>query len=81
MNHLEEQLSRCFAAIFPDLPEAEIRNASMEKVSGWDSIATINLVGVIEEEFQIDIDPADVEEIASFESAASLLRARSSTMS
>jgi len=79
MSDVEEQLSGCFSAIFPDLPDAEIRNASIETVSGWDSIATINLVGVIEETFEIEIDPSDLEQLASFQSAARLLRDRGAT--
>jgi acyl carrier protein len=74
MDSLEAQLSRCFSAVFPTLGENDIPSASFETVEGWDSIATVNLIGVIEQEFQIDIDPADLDQMVAFQSAATLLR-------
>ncbi len=55
MDPVHNKLTKCFAAVFPDLPAAEIPSASLGRVPNWDSLATINLIALIEEEFQIQI--------------------------
>jgi len=52
----ENRLIRCFASVFPMLSEDEIRSASAEDGGVWDSLATVTLVPVIEEEFNVQID-------------------------
>jgi len=49
MDPVHNKLTRCFAAVFPDLPATEISSASLGSVPNWDSLATINLVALIEE--------------------------------
>jgi acyl carrier protein len=56
MPNVETRLVGCFLTIFPQLSEADIRNASQEKLEQWDSVAAITLVNVIEEEFTTQID-------------------------
>ena len=73
MNNLEGRLVRCFSLVFPDLSEAEIPRASMASVGSWDSLATINLVTVIEEEFGIQIEADQLGEMASFDMIHDLL--------
>jgi acyl carrier protein len=36
-------------------------------VAGWSSLATINIVSLIEEEFEIDVPPDRFEDMGSFE--------------
>jgi acyl carrier protein len=40
-------------------------------VQGWDSVATVTLMSVIEEEFEIEIDPENIATLLSFDSALS----------
>jgi acyl carrier protein len=68
MDPVYSQLTRCFAAVFPDLPATEISSASLGSVPNWDSLATINLVALIEEEFQIQTEPEDLARLVSFNS-------------
>jgi acyl carrier protein len=77
MNEIEERLSRCFSAVFPDLPESDIPLATAGAIEGWDSMATITLVSVIEEEFGIEIDPEDIEHFISFETVFEYLSSKS----
>jgi acyl carrier protein len=70
---LASRLGRCFAAVFPEIPEVELTSARMESVAGWDSIATITLVNVIEEEFGVQIDPEDLPRLVSFEGVRNYL--------
>lgn len=76
MSNFDTRLLRCFSPVFPELTEAEIPRASMASVGSWDSLATINLVTVIEEEFGIQIEPEELGELASFEMIRELLRGK-----
>jgi acyl carrier protein len=67
-------LIKCFSAVFPELSEKDIREASLTSVPGWDSVATINLLAVIEEEFSIEIDPQDLGHLVSFKLILDYLR-------
>jgi len=65
VNEIRPRLIRCFAAVFPELTPAQIVAATPTSVQAWDSVATITLTTVVEEEFGIPVD--DVEMAASFE--------------
>jgi acyl carrier protein len=54
VNNIQTRLTRCFSAVFPNLSEQQITNASLETIDGWDSIAAATLVTAIEEEFEIE---------------------------
>jgi acyl carrier protein len=70
------RLVRCFSLVFPDLDPAEIPQAAVASVAAWDSLATVTLVAVIEEEFGIQIEPDDVVELISFELTCDYLAQR-----
>ena len=61
------QLEDCLAVVFPDVPRKQLCRASISSLAEWDSLATLTLVGVIEETFQIKIPLDDLEEFLSFE--------------
>lgn len=67
MDDLRQRLVRCFLTVFPDLTEEEVPQVGVASVGSWDSLATITLVTVIEEEFEVQIPPDDLEQFASFE--------------
>ena len=67
MNETRVRLEKCFQAVFPELNGPELARASMLSVGGWDSLASVTLLAVLEEEFQIQIDPEDLEHLVSFE--------------
>ncbi len=67
MEELRERLSQCVAAVFPDLTPQEIPVASVASVSNWDSMATVTLHTLVQEEFGIEIDPDDLEQFVSYE--------------
>ena len=66
MDDLDVKLVRCFQAIFPDLSRDDIQQASAETVPAWDSVATINLLNVVAEMFQIEFDWDTLEGMNSF---------------
>jgi acyl carrier protein len=71
MNDNRERLTRCFSAVFPELNERRIASASPKTVAAWDSIATVTLVSVIEEQFGIGVEPAAFDRLVSFSSILS----------
>ena len=66
MTDTRQRLITCFSAVFPDLTEAKIPSATVSSVQGWDSIAMLNLVNVIEEEFKLEMDFEVIPELDSF---------------
>jgi acyl carrier protein len=66
VNDLQGRLSRCFAAVFPNLPESQIATASLDTVEGWDSVAAATLITSIEEEFGVEFDMETVGNLTSY---------------
>jgi acyl carrier protein len=73
MPDLDDRLVRCFSSVFPELSGEEIRSASAESLSDWDSFATVTLVALLEEEFGLEIDPGDLGRLLSFERVRSYI--------
>lgn len=71
-----DRLIQCFAAAFPELHGERIPLASMETTAGWDSLAVVTLVALVEEEFGVDVAPTDLERFASFEEILTYLEPR-----
>ena len=73
MNDLQGRLSRCFAAVFSNLPESQIASASVDTVKEWDSVAAATLITTIEEEFGVEFDMDVVGNLTSYEAIAAEL--------
>jgi acyl carrier protein len=73
---LSETLVECFAAVFPDVPREELVDAAVENTEEWDSIASVTLLAVLEEEFGVQIDDLDLPELSSFDKVHDYLAAR-----
>lgn len=73
MADVRERLEACFAGVFPELSPAEIRQASMASLSEWDSMATVTLLSLIEEEFEVEADLDELGDVLSFEIIADYL--------
>lgn len=67
MDNNRERLAACFTSVFPDLAPEEVPLASMASIGKWDSLATITLLTVIEEEFSLQVPADDLEQFASFD--------------
>lgn len=75
MSDLQGRLTRCFAAVFPSLPEQQITTASLDTVEGWDSVAAATLITAIEEEFGVEFDMETVGNLTSYEAIETYLAA------
>jgi acyl carrier protein len=74
MQNLEHRLARCFSSVFPDLDEEQIRNASIESVPGWHSLASVTLISVIQEEFGVQVSLTDLPNLVSFSAVQNYVR-------
>jgi hypothetical protein len=67
MNDFRERLAQCFLLAFPELKAPEVYGASLASVAAWDSLTSIILANVIEEEFQVKLDYEILPELISFD--------------
>ncbi len=75
MNDLQGRLTRCFAAVFPNLTESQIATATLDTVEGWDSVAAATLITTIEEEFGVEFDIEAVGNLTSYQAISDYLSA------
>ena len=73
MTEIENRLMECFTAAFPDIPVDEIRSLQAKDSDLWDSLATVTLAGLVEEEFDMDIGAEQAPHFVSFESLVAFL--------
>ena len=66
MDPITDRLSSCFQTVFPQLGPDQVTTASQASLSAWDSVASITLLNVLEEEFGIQIDWELLPELSSF---------------
>jgi acyl carrier protein len=74
MDEMEKRLAACFSAVLPELAPEEISQASATSVDSWDSVATVTLLAVVEEEFGISIDDKDPARFDSFKNILTYLK-------
>jgi acyl carrier protein len=68
-DQLTERVRDCFRSVFPDLSDEQIETAVRADTEEWDSLAALELVTVIEEEFEIQLSDGVVEGLVTFEAA------------
>jgi acyl carrier protein len=74
MDPTTARLRTCFSIVFPDLTDAQTYAARVGEIAEWDSLATVKLSTLIEEEFGITLDLDDFEETMSFQSLLKLIQ-------
>ena len=67
MDDVSTRLVKCFCAIFPDLDPHDVARATPSTVNSWDSVASVTLFTLIEEEFATSLDPNALDDFTSFE--------------
>jgi acyl carrier protein len=73
---LDLQLRRVFASIFPVDPSAIEDGARRGELDGWDSLAHLDLVSELENEFGVTLDPEEALEIETFGDAKRVVAQR-----
>lgn len=70
---MEERIKAIMADIFMVSPSEIGTKTSMESLEQWDSLAQINLVAALEEEFGVMFEVEDFELMTNFESVLETL--------
>jgi acyl carrier protein len=65
MHDIEARVAQCFSNVFPGVPESELARASTSSLAKWDSVAQVTLLSSIAEEFGLDFDLDDYEDLVS----------------
>ena len=76
MAELSDRLARCFSSVFPALTQEEIRAATVASLVDADSLASVTLLAVIDEEFGVQIDLESLLELESFQKIEQYLRGK-----
>jgi acyl carrier protein len=76
MDDVQARLQRSFFAVFPTLSAEQIAQASPQTVAAWDSVASVTLFAIVEEEFGLEIDVQDMKDLLSFTSLLNYLQRR-----
>ena len=78
MTVIESKLVECMKTVFPTVPEEKLADASIENLEQWDSLSTVTIAALIEESFEIEIEPENLAKLTSFQNIASFLKERES---
>ena len=73
-DQVTDRLRECFIEVFPDLPDDQIQTASRAEMSEWDSLATLTLLAVIEEEFGLQLDDEAIAKLTSFSAVREVIQ-------
>jgi acyl carrier protein len=79
MDEMQSRLQKCFSAVFPSLSSDEILKAEAMNMESWDSVASVTLFSLVEEEFGLEMDVEDMAERMSFARIMDYLRLRKTT--
>lgn len=74
MDDMERRLTECFSAVLPEVTAEEISQATAASLASWDSVTTVTLIAVIEEEFDVCIEIDDPAQFDSFQGILKYLR-------
>jgi acyl carrier protein len=75
MDPTTTRLRACFSRVLPRLTDEETLKARADEIPEWDSLATVTLLSLIEEEFGVTLDLDDFEETTSFQSLLKRIQA------
>ncbi len=75
-ERIQKRLSRIFNKAFPTVQPADAPAATMDTVAGWDSIATLTLFMLCEEDFGIKLGYDRIAETKSFSDLFKLLESK-----
>jgi len=67
MSEQENRLLQCFASVFPGLSIEEIRGVGAQSEGLWDSLSAVTLAAVVQEEFNVEIEPEILPQLDSFD--------------
>ena len=79
MNDIDARLARCFKAVLPDIPAAQLADATAETAQAWDSVALVSLLNLVSEEFDLEVDWENAGELTSYAAIRNMILSRTAT--
>jgi acyl carrier protein len=76
MHDAKNRLNKCFTSAFSSLPTASFTEADTTNVVAWDSVASVTLFALIEEEFGIELDVQALGQLNSYQKILEYLEQR-----
>ena len=73
-SDIEDRLAKCFQLALPSVPPTAVRSASIDTVPAWDSLGTVILMSLVEEEFSIALSSEASEAFVSFQHVLDLVK-------
>ena len=67
-----EKYEQCFIEMF-EASRDDLSTLEYQSIQAWDSVGHMNLMGVIEEEFDIEMEIDDITDFSSFEKGKGIL--------
>jgi acyl carrier protein len=67
MEDVRSRLMKCFSTVFPTLTGGTVANANISNTAEWDSIASVTLIALVQEEFGTELDVNALGDLTSFE--------------
>lgn len=74
LTDLNTRLAECFQRVFPALPADRVASATPAAIAEWDSLASISLVTLIEQEFNVLVDFEELAKLESFHAVEQYVR-------
>lgn len=68
-----EKYNNAFVEVFGVEESALDANFNKDSVDGWDSVHQLNIIALLEESFDIMLDPEDIMELTSYEKGKELM--------
>lgn len=68
-----EKYNQAFIEVFGVEESALGSNFNKDSVDGWDSVHQLNIIALLEESFDIMLDPEDIMELTSYEKGKGLM--------
>lgn len=68
-----EKYNNAFVEVFGVEESALNSNFNKDNVVGWDSVHQLNIIALLEEAFDIMLDPEDIMELTSYEKGKELM--------
>lgn len=66
----------CVRTVFPQLSDDELRAATRQGLEAWDSLATLSLITLIEETWDVMLTDDEVAQFSSVEQIKTVMAAR-----
>ena len=75
-DNTPQALERIFRSVLDVTPDTDVRTLSAESHGGWDSIAHLNLILAVEQEFRFMMTPEEATAAQSFRRMLDLVESR-----